>query len=395
VAAIRLTPDNRAEVTMGINREVRLHQNDTVTVGTGALLGERYVEVLPAPQHRQGDIIPPNSLLRGQTKPQLEDLIIASQSLVTNLEQTVLALGRIINDPELLASLRVTLRNFRRVSDQSTQLVATLNSIAAENRTSLRVMAANLAASSREVNALVTELSRGLREAGLPENAGAIAASIRSSTERIDDIVAQLQALAREPDLRENVLATVENVKAASDRLAVIANNLEQASQHIEGASAQAREASESANRFLQRVTGGRGPGGRLPTLPRVGAQVDLQYLPEGSRWWTEANLDLILGRRFLRTGVADIGESDRFNLQLGALQGRSRLRFGVVQSKAGLGLDWPVGSSLWSLDLFDPNDPRANLIGAWPLADGYQVTAGVRDALQDPRAAVGVRVSR
>jgi len=393
VTAVRLTPDNRAEVTMRVNRIVTLHQNDVVTIGTGALLGERYVDIRPAPRATQGPAVPPQSLLRGQTRPQLEDLIITSQALVTNLAITITSLNRIINDPQMLAALRASLANFQAATGEAQRLLASLNAMAGENRTQLLRLTSNLAHTSQEVQVLVADLSAQLRESELPENVGGAAASIRSAAERIDDITAQFQQLAKDPALRDSLGTALQNVKQASDRLVAIADNMERASQNIEGASAEAKQAAQRANEAVGRVTGAK--GGKGLALPRLGAQVDLQYLPEHSRWWTEGNLDLTLGRSLLRTGVADLGETNRFNLQLGREQGAGRVRYGIVQSEPGLGLDWPLWGGTWSLDLFDPNQPRANLITAWPVRPGFSLTAGVRDALDQPQAAVGLRVSK
>lgn len=408
VSAVRLTPENRAEVTVRLNRGVQVHQNDYVTIGTGALLGENYVEIQPAPAATNGPVVPAYATLVGHTKPQLEDLITASQGLVLNLQTTVSSLNRIINDPQNLALLRQTLANFSRLSMQSERLVLTMNQTATESRPQIAAIAGNLAESSRQIRLLVTDLSAGLRESDLPTQVSETVSNLRSVTERVDDIVAELQSISKEPALRENVLATADNIRAASARLTTIADTIERAAQNIEstsrnfetasenvvGASGEAREAAARVNQFIGKATGA-GPGKLKLNLPRVSGRVDLQYLPRDSRWWTEANLDLALGGRLLRAGVADIGEGNKLNLQAGLLQGDRRLRLGVIQAKPGLGYDWPLWGADWSLDLFDPNDPRFNLLSAWPVGDGYSVTAGVRNALQHPEAAVGVRLGR
>jgi len=395
VTAVRLTRDNRARVTMRVDRQVRLHQNDVITIGTGTLLGESYVEIIPAKPPHQGRVVPAGTCLQGQTKPELEDLVIASEQLVKNLETTVTALNAILSDPQLLSALRAGMANFREVTAEAKRLTQALNAITAENREQVGAITANLADTTAEVRDLAADLAQGFREADVPATVAGAAENVRTAAARLDQVAADLQRISSDPALRENTLKVVENVRAASDRLTPIADNLERSSQNIEAASAQAKEAAESANRFIQRYTGGKeGKGPKLSFLPEVAPQVDVQYLGRDSHWWTEANLDLTWTDRLFRLGVADIGESDRLNLQLGRA-GRHTYRLGVVQSKAGVGMDWPWLGGTWSLDLFDPNDPRANLISAWPLADDFSLTAGVREAGQHPTAAVGVRWRR
>ncbi len=127
-----------------------------------------------------------------------------------------------------------------------------------------------------------------------------------------------------------------------------------------------AREVSEKANRMLNRVE-------KIKTE----AGVDLMYNGGAEKY--RANVDLHIHtseRNYFRMGLSDIGESNRFNFQLGQTGKTVGGRIGVIEGKAGAGLDLNLGKNFRiSADAYDPNDFRLKLRSELRIApDTYLV---------------------
>jgi len=94
--------------------------------------------------------------------------------------------------------------------------------------------------------------------------------------------------------------------------------------------------------------------------------------------------------------GVADIGEQNEVNLQQGRRRGNQAFRYGLMRSKLGVGGDIYLGGrSQLSVDVFDPNEVRADVTGAVPLTDSTRLIFGVRDVWGDNLGFVGARFGR
>ncbi|MBE9566416.1 MAG: hypothetical protein IMF16_06680 [Proteobacteria bacterium] len=102
---------------------------------------------------------------------------------------------------------------------------------------------------------------------------------------------------------------------------------------------------------------------------------------------------------RFLRVGIDDIGEESTVNIQVADRQSLGLVRYGLVRSRLGFGIDVPLPrESTLSVDIFDPNDPRADVLADVPFVLGrseWGLLTGVRDLGADHLFVAGVRMRR
>jgi phospholipid/cholesterol/gamma-HCH transport system substrate-binding protein len=83
ISSVKLTDDNRAEVTMTVNKSVHIPADSTAILRTTSLLGEKFVEIRPKGDPTKGPFLHAGShLTSSQEAPELE--FVASQ-LVTVL----------------------------------------------------------------------------------------------------------------------------------------------------------------------------------------------------------------------------------------------------------------------------------------------------------------------
>lgn len=371
VAAVGLTPDYRARVTLRVKKSVEVRRNYPISIAIGALIGEKRIEITRVPPQLAGPLIKPGSEVIGVEKARLEDLIGASDELVGRVNTALEGITGILGDEELMATLRDAIINFNRLSAQAEKLVVNMTVLAQENRGSIRQLLHHLAGVAKDMHEVSDSLAPQLAKTSIPEDLEETVRSIRSATDRIDRILASFEPMADEPELGQSVKEAIVNMKDSS-------RNVKEATAHAKEVMAKVRKISKT------KVT---------PTF-------DLLYMPEPDRWWGEANLDLQWGSPdFLRLGVADIGETDRVNLQWGRwYRDRYAVRLGVIQSKLGIGWEGRLADQ-WglSLDVFDPNRVRANLMAQYYFRnpEGLAATIGVRNLFRENYFAAGVRIRR
>jgi phospholipid/cholesterol/gamma-HCH transport system substrate-binding protein len=208
VTDITLPADGwRAEVTMLIDRDVRLPANAVARLEQSSLLGEKYVQLMPPPNGtatgtlRDGAVIPVDSTNR---YPEVEEIFGAMSMLlngggISQLRTITRELNRALegNEPQIRSMLR-------RVDELTSTLDAhsgdITDALEAVNR-----LAATLSSRRQQINVALDDLSPGLKI--LEEQRGQLMTMLRSLedlgevfTDVVDnskqDMVADLRALA-------------------------------------------------------------------------------------------------------------------------------------------------------------------------------------------------------
>jgi ABC-type transporter Mla subunit MlaD len=382
VARTDVTPDNRAKVTVLLDRKkVRLYAGDKFVLSTPTPLGERFLDIVPAPTGRgRGKPVSPGATLRGEAEPSLEDLARTADRLARQLGKVASAAQGVLEGPGLPEALSTAVTTMRSLSAQIATMAAEAGKLASDVRP--RLLA--LAATWERVGRNLTQASAALAQPSLREDVAEISESLRSATARIDDSVAQMQSFLRDPEVQASLKGATKNIEEASTHVKKAAENIESASEDVRHMTGRVKGKVEKL------TTGG---------MPRLSAMADFEYLPKADRSWTEMNIGIEGRSGQLRLGAADIGENTTLNLQLGVPLSGATLRGGIIQSDVGLGYDRMLGNRLGlSVDLRDPNDLKANTLLSYrppgKLSD-YELLVGRRDIGADPFTALGVRLRR
>jgi len=430
VESVELTPDNKARVLLRIDPGVELHKGYAVRITPGSLIGQAYVEFVPTPQAQAGPVLEPGARITGQPYARLEDVVGRAQGLLVALTQTVQSINATVRNEQVQKALRLSLVSVSQASQDLGRLSSELRAMAAESRPQVRQMLVNTTAVSRDLRASADIIAKDLKETEIPARLEETSSRLLSAMEKLDDVVAQVQQAVTDPETRELVQSALHNlseatasIRQASEQInATAANardtmasidqaskdaptisaNVREATANIRDASADIKEMTREARPKVSKVTGAAAKAAEaIGELPRVKPELNLgaQYLTHDGRWWVDANVDLASGERLLRLGVADLGETNRVNAQLGQRLGPGKLRYGVVQSQVGLGYDWLATPWLTVTgEIFDPNDPRGNVFGYWGLGrglDGLNAVVGYRDIGRGGSPVVGVRARR
>ena len=354
VTRIGVTDQGTARASVRIFSGNSIPEGSTFTIGSDGLLGEKFVSIAP-PDQREKFLVP-DTVIEGTPSQGIETFISTADRLFNRMDKLVTSLEEVFGDPKVKGSMKETARNID-------QLTAALSRMALNNEQNINAIARNLALMSgslRDVAARVDKMAATVDNDGkTAKDLKDTLANLRSASARIEKMAAALEPVATDPETSRNIRDTLKN----------------------------AREVSEKANKLLNRVE-----------KVKTQAGIDIMYSGGAEKYRT--NLDLRIktdDKAFVHMGLGDIGESNRFNFQLGQQGSVVGGRLGVVEGKAGVGLDLKLGKQLkLSADAYDPNDFRLKLRSELKIArDTYLVGESVSVNKDAQRSTyVGIRRS-
>ena len=353
-------------VEMRIHPDVRIPEGSHVTIGTPGVMGEKFVNILPAED--RGHYIGDGAYLIGDDEQGMDSMFAGINQVVAQAQELLDSLNSIAGDKNFRQSILQMTANMRDMTGHLSGLMAELESMAAENRGNVQAMTANL----------VT-----------------VTASMNRTMASLEPMIANMNSVLGDPATAANVRETLENLKDTSERVQHVAATLDevagdpQTAADLKATIANARQISEKAGNMLGNVES-------IDMTPSA----DVLYSGSESDWSVNANLGVTMGDKTLDVGVDDIGDDSLFNAQVGKRFGSGHLgaRGGVIAGEAGIGLDGYAGDKFkLSADAYDPDDVKLRLRATYDLGNGTALMSQWNDVTNkdDERAGYfGIRQS-
>jgi phospholipid/cholesterol/gamma-HCH transport system substrate-binding protein len=453
VTLIELDPiTNEPLVTVRVGRDVTVYDNYHFTIGMTGIVGEHFVEVVPVAESAatRGTPIQPGHRVEGYTVPDLNDILAQASTLAGKLTQTVDTLNGSMLSPETMQNMQQTMANLRKTSENAMAFSGALTQTLAQNQDTVSTVMADVAGVASDMRRLSHTLLPQLANTKSLRNIELAAEQAAGITKRLDHMAAVLETTVTDKELLAGVKDSVTRMKGVTAQIEglvgdargalksapEIAANLKQFSADLPTIVKPFKEVATN----LQQVTAD------LPTImkpfkeiaPQTAADVaqitktlravsdDLSGLTHrfsntgkavgttkldtearvmggvgpgktgNSNFRSDLNFDVRIRDSMLRAGVADVGQGNTLNLQYGNRLGKDLwLRYGVLQSQAGVGLDYRLNPDLrLSGELFDPNDLGFNAVAEYrlrPLGNAWWLTGGAYNVFSNPSVAAGV----
>jgi phospholipid/cholesterol/gamma-HCH transport system substrate-binding protein len=292
--------------------------------------------------------------------------------------------------------MRQALQGFSEAARASSELAATTSKLAEASQPELLATLQEVRKSSEDLRAITGEfrsrLTGGTALADLDETAR----HAREAAKNAERLSAALAEIAEDPEIHAELREAVSDIhdaaqsaKQVGEDLEVLSGELREAAPAVSAVAGEAEEMAGTAESLRERLQ-----------PPDIKARFDVVYSGEANRWFSTGNLDFSnRPNRFFRLGLDDIGEENDFNAQIGDRQGRTTIRYGLFRSRLGVGVDFdlPRRTTL-SLDLFDPNNVRADVMADIPVVPGrsdWSVLLGARDIGEEDLFVGGIRLKR
>jgi len=389
VHSVEITPELKAQVTLSVDQKHELYDNYKFRIGTAGLIQERFVEVIPSPRDPYTNRLTDGVSVEGLVRPDLASLMEAGSSLLDNLDRTSRRLNLVLGDQEILSGVRDALQNFSRLAES-------VSALAQQSEPEILATLRGIRSASADLEVMAADLRTGLTQ-------GTTLADLQKTTRHLSEIAAKadrmtgdLASLTSDANVQQQIRATISAVSDAAQSAKKVGADLEAVSSELRKAAPVIPQVAEEASEFTEASAAFRE---RLKP-PEINAAFDVLYSPEAERSFSSGRLDFKTTEgRFLRFGIDDIGEESDVNIQLGEQQRRAVLRYGLVRSNLGIGFDFDLPrETILSLDIFDPNNVRADLFADVPFVLGradWSLLAGVRDVGEEAVYVGGIRLKR
>lgn len=331
--------------TVHIERDVKIPRQSTIVVTSNGVMGGKFINIVPDKDADFEDCYGAGDFVYGLQEATMDDMMVNINGAVLKVQTLLDSMNQVLGDKETQQALKEVSLNMRNITANIDTLTATLANMAEVNQGDVRQMAQNLnhmtgslmrAADSLEV--LVSTFN-GNGETGA--NLREAIANLSATSKRIDNMAASLEGVVTDPQVAEDLKATLHNVRSVSQR----------------------------ADKMMGTVS-------EIDVNPSV----ETMYSGKERNWQTNMGVDIRPTEdSLLRLGLNDIGENNRVNVQGGMSRGSFGARAGVIDSKAGVGVD--IGNKLQlSLDGYDPNDFKLKSRLQYEIAKDTYVFTQVND---------------
>jgi len=390
VSSVAIDPHLKAEVTLAVDRRYELYENYKFQIATTGIIQERFVEVIPAPRDPYSQQLTPGSCVEGIIQPTLSDLMGVGVEVLENLNRTSRRLNIVLTDQEILTGMREALQGFSQAAKAASELADTTASLAKASEPELLGTLQQLHQAAEDLQGVTAEFRQRIVRGRALEDLEEMARHARETSAHAAQLSATLAELVEDPDIQDKLRGTVSAVYDAAQSAKQVGEDLEVLSAELRKAAPAVSKVAGEAEEIV----------GTALQPPAIDATFDVLYSGEADRWFPSGSLDFQVRQdRFYRLGIDDIGEENEFNGQVAERQGRATLRYGLVRSRLGIGADLEVSNrATLSLDVFDPNDIRADLlaeISPVPGRSEWSLLLGARDIGEEALFVGGVRLQK
>lgn len=350
------------KVILMINPGTKIPEGSRFIIGTDGLLGEKYIDIVP-PAAKTTTYLHKGAIVQGEDPQGLDHLIASADKVMAELNKLILSWNDVMGDPAVRQAIKDTAFNAKAITDNLNQFSLVLARMAENNEadintvvTNLKLMSGSLRDVAARVDSLVTNVdNNGKTAADLKDTIQ----NLKTTSVRIEKMAASLEGVVTDPSTAQNIKETLNN----------------------------AREVTEKANKMLTKV-------GSISAAPSF----EMLYNPDNSKYRTNADVRINTSPEdFAVIGVTDIGNDSKFNFQIGKGSETFAGRAGVIDGKAGIGLDTGVRDGMrFSVDVYDPNAVKVKLRTQVPLSkDNYLI--GQTDSINkdaEKNTYIGIRRS-
>lgn len=405
VKSVELASPGEARAVLAIHSDQQIPRGSTALLPASLIsLGEKEVQIIP-PASIAGYLQPGDSLAGSLGGP-LDSFFPDSAETVRELNATLAALRKVVEDAELRDSLVGVMESSEKTIENFGMLAGRVDGLLARNQSNIDTMVRSVALSLENLQ-VVSEKVRDLAASGdLEARTMTLLDNMNSAVAAGKQLVEELDAMASDPEMRGALKSTMANVSTMSESGTKIAKNAETIAENAVTMSAEGAELMKKANvladevktlleSFRKTVDKFQSPSGKL--FPEMEMEAGLTHQTEPGHYRADFNLTWPMGQEKITFGLYDAFESNKLNLQLvKPLGDRLDLRYGVYASKPSVGVDYAFAPRLGlRSDLFGLNDPQFDLRLRFDFGNGLLGWAGVERLFDRNAPSIGVGIKR
>ena len=364
--AIGLTPGNAvayAGVTVGsveaispngpgvlvrvkIQDDVKIPRKSAFTITSNGVMGAKFVNIQPAVDSDLNDCFQPDDYVEGQGETGIDNVMQGVSAALEQVHELLANMNDIIGDNDTKAALKDISMNMRQVTENLNVMTATLANVAVSSQDDIRNMARNLnvmtASLTRSANSVESMINTFSGDGTTAENMRQAVNNLSEASVRINNMAKSLEGVVTDPQVADDLKQTIHNTRNLTER----------------------------ADNMMSKISSIKVSGG-----------METMYSGHNHDWSSNMDVGLYSGNSYGKIGVSDIGRNNYFNLQAGTRSGAFGGHGGIIDSKAGLGIDLFGGNKVQlSVDAYDPNEFKLRSRLSFEVAPNTYLFAQMND---------------
>ncbi len=404
VESVVLVGPSLARLALRIDKGTVIPEGTVANLPT-SLIGFGDNPILLVPPAKVEGRIGPGGTLVGMRRSALDGILPDSKQTVKELNATLAATRKLIEDTELRGSLVSLMETGNKTMEKFAGIATGTQALLADNRATIQRAMNDAALAMADVRKSAEIVAKLASDETMQAQLKAVIANLESTSKKTDTLVGELNAFVTDPSLKgplRDSLANVQKMTDSGTRIAVSAEEMakngvivsQRAIEIADKASGLADDAGKLLKQLQELVGRVPGTGGVKP----LDVRMDLLRESRPNKWRTDVNMTLgkPFGDSSVHFGVFDAFESNKLNLQLGkGFAPGSEFRYGIYASKPGVGVDYRVAPRWFVVgDLFDINKLRLDLRGRYEFGNGLVGWFGVDRLFNDnaPMIGIGIR---
>ncbi len=346
--------DGGVTVTLKVKDEIKVPRESVFTITGDGLMGEKFINIIPT-EEDMGEYLKPGDVVTGTPERGMEAMANTANATMEEMQALVRSMNRIMGNRDVQDSLIQTATNLRDIT-------SALSRMAVSNESDLRVMVHNLSRMSQSLMEAADSVNRMVDtfsgDGETAENLRFAIANLSSTSQRIDNMASNLEGVVADPGTAEDLRAVIHNARAVT----------------------------QQADTMMTKVSS---------IHTEVGAE--MLYSGGNKDWMANADFRIYSDpNSFLLLGIDDIGEGNKANVQIGRGNGYLTGRAGMIDSKAGVGVDAYAGDK-WkiSAEAYDMNNLAVKLRAQYEVAADTYVVGQINDVNKGDKRATYIGLRR
>lgn len=310
-------------VEANIGENIKIPRKSTFIITSNGVMGAKFVNIQPDKDCNMDDCFQPDDYVDGAGETGIDNVMAGVSDALAEVKKLLASMNEIMGNEETKQALRDISLNIREVTAHVNVLTASLADMAVSSQDDIKNMARNLnvmtASLSRTANSVESMVNAFNGDGQTAENLKEAIKNLSESSQKINNMATSLEGVVTDPAVAQDLKTIIHNT-----------SNLTQ-----------------KADKMMSQVSGIKVNGG-----------VETMYSGKNRNWITDFDVRIGNENSFGKIGLTDIGEGNHLDLQGGMRSGAFGGRAGIIEGKAGLGVDLFGGSKLQlSVDAYDPNE--------------------------------------
>lgn len=403
VSEIQLQSPTVARMKLDIDSSHKIPTGSTAMLQTSLIgFGDNPVQILP-PTRPSSGYLAANAVLKGVKGSALSGILPDSETTVAELNKTLAATRKLLEDQKLKKSLEDLLVSSNKTIQEFGKLANGASTLLAQNRSTLTKAMADAAGAIKDVRQGIELAMKLLKDDKLKGQIATILDKLNATGSQAELLVKNLNDFITDPSLRQPLSASMENIKTMTDSGTRIAASTEDIAKNGVTISAKAIELADKANLIadearltLQKLQGffQKVPSG--DAFSKVETRMDLVRESDPGRFRTDVDVTMPFKDFKLHLGVFDAFETNKMNAQIGQMFGKNNeYRYGVYAGKPGFGVQYQLAPKFY-LDgnMFGLNDTRLDIRARYDFGKDIVGWLGINRVFDGnaPMIGIGIR---